>query len=92
MKFEWDFRKSGLNRKKHGVDFEEALEVFDDPHALYGNDREHSILEQRRFVIGFSKDRLLFVVYIEKDGESIRIISARLADRRHHFEYAEQLI
>ncbi|MBK8149617.1 MAG: BrnT family toxin [Acidobacteria bacterium] len=92
MKFEWDFRKAEINQEKHGVDFGEALEVFGDPNALYGNDPEHSISERRFFVIGISKNQLLFVVYVEKDGgETIRIISARRADRRHHFEYAKQL-
>ena len=34
MNFEWDDRKAELNKKKHGVSFEEAVTVFDDADAL----------------------------------------------------------
>ena len=39
MRFEWDENKNRENRKKHGVSFEIAMEVFDDPFCLTSQDR-----------------------------------------------------
>jgi uncharacterized DUF497 family protein len=76
--FVWHEAKAGLNFLKHGISFEEAVTVFDDPlfvlHDAGRND------EARDAVIGFSSlGRLLTVVHIEVDGDYIRIISARRA-------------
>ena len=43
--------------------FGEATEVFYDPNALEGHDTEHSSDEDRFFIIGYSANRLLFVVF-----------------------------
>ena len=37
--FEWDEAKAKSNRRKHGIDFDDAIEVFYDPHALVEQDR-----------------------------------------------------
>jgi uncharacterized protein len=79
--------------EKHGVSFEEATAVFNDPEALDYDDPEHSLIESRSTRIGFSiSGRILFVVYTirrRKDGqETIRIISARQATRRERQAYA----
>jgi len=73
--FEWDEAKAAENQRKHGVSFEEAVTVFDDPLFVL---REASRNEEPRdAAIGFSSiGRLLTVVHIEFDGKSIRIISA----------------
>ncbi len=73
--FAWDAQKALENRRKHGVSFEEAVTVFDDPLFVL---QEASRNEERRdAAIGFSSvGRLLTVVHIEFEGESIRIISA----------------
>ena len=39
MRFEWDENKNRENRKKHGVSFEIAMEVFDDPFSLTSQGR-----------------------------------------------------
>ena len=39
IKFEWDPVKARINRRKHGTVFEDAMDVFDDPHALFEQDR-----------------------------------------------------
>jgi uncharacterized protein len=76
--FEWDVAKASENQRKHGVSFEEAVTVFDDPLFVLQDASRNE--EQRDAAIGFSStDRLLTVVHIEIDGESIRIISARRA-------------
>ena len=48
--FEWDQRKSALNKKKHGVSFDEARTVFLDPSAQMIADPDHSA-EEDRFVM-----------------------------------------
>jgi len=73
--FCWDEAKGAENQREHGVFFEEAATVFDDPLFVL---RDASRNEQPRdAVIGFSSaGRLLTVVHIEVEGEFIRIISA----------------
>lgn len=77
MKFEWDSPKAAANLVKHGVTFDEATEVFYDPNVLEGEDEEHSYDEARSFGIGHSAKRLLFVIFTERRGDVIRLISAR---------------
>jgi uncharacterized DUF497 family protein len=76
--FEWDEAKASENQRKHGVSFEEAVTVFDDPLFVLQDASRNE--EHRDAAIGFSSTgRLLIVVHIEFDGDSIRIISARRA-------------
>ena len=77
MRFEWDDQKAISNVEKHGVTFGEATEVFYDPNALEAHDTEHSGDEDRFVIIGYSARRLLFVVFAQRLGNMIRIISAR---------------
>jgi len=89
IRFEWDRAKNSINKRKHGVSFEEAETVFSDEHALLINDPEHSGEEERFILLGLSAALRTVVVchcYREKD-EVIRIISARKADRseRNHY-------
>ena len=77
--FEWDDNKSTSNFEKHGITFEDAAEVFDDPHSFeYLSRGEHS--EQRCVVVGMAKARLVSVIYTIRTWR-IRIISARAARR-----------
>jgi len=87
VRFEWDPKKAKLNLKKHGVPFEEAATVFYDPLSATFDDPDHSEDENRFITIGLSSsDRLLVVAHTER-GDSLRIISARLAtvhERKRH--------
>jgi uncharacterized DUF497 family protein len=87
VRFEWDDQKAVANLKKHGVSFGEATEVFYDPNALEDYDVGHSDAEARFFIIGLSSRRLLYVIYAERTGEMIRIISARRADQAEQQMY-----
>ncbi len=94
--FQWDPKKSESNFKKHGVLFEEAIEVFSDPRAIEFFDKTHSRSEDRFWIIGKSQDcRVLFVVYsvrrsnVEKE-EYRRIISARSAKRKEQALYDQR--
>jgi uncharacterized protein len=87
LRFEWDQRKADLNLKKHGVSFQEATSVFADKLSVTISDPDHSSLEARFLDLGLShRGRLLVVSYTER-GETIRIISARCADRFERKEY-----
>ena len=77
MRFEWDDQKAVENLAKHGVSFGEATEVFYDPNAVEVEDAEHAYNESRFVIIGYSTTRLLYVVFAERHGDMIRIISAR---------------
>ena len=90
IEFEWDPEKAKRNFKKHGVSFEEAETVFDDPHARIIYDPDHSVEENREIIIGQSdRNRLLFVSFTAR-GNVIRIISARKADQSEHKAYEEK--
>lgn len=88
--FEWDENKNNINKKKHGVSFEEAKTVFDDDRAILFDDPDHSEFEDRFLIIGFSVTENLFIVshcYRQNDNV-IRIISARKATKNEsHFYY-----
>jgi len=87
MRFEWDPKKAKRNLVKHGVPFDEEVTAFYDPLAATFDDPDQSEDEQRYLTVGFSsQDRLLVVAHIQK-GETVRIISARLAivrERKRH--------
>lgn len=77
MNFEWDENKAASNLKKHGVSFDEAKTVFDDPLYIDFYDPDHSDGEDRYIMMGMSlQNRLLLVAYTER-GDAIRLISAR---------------
>ena len=78
---EWDPKKAELNLKKHGIRFEEACTVFDDPLFITFLDEEHSVEEPRYITIGMSnQNRLLLIAHVDR-GERNRLISARKATK-----------
>jgi len=89
MQFEWDAAKATANLSKHGVSFDEAKTVFDDPLYVDFYDPDHSDEEPRYIIIGKSRrDRLLMVSYTERD-DTIRMISARELTPVERKEYEE---
>jgi hypothetical protein len=89
MKFEWDARKARLNFAKHGVSFEEATTVFRDPLSVTAVDPDHSLYENRFVTFGMSSSGALLKVSHTERGESIRIISARIATKNETRIYEE---
>lgn len=88
VKFEWDESKNKSNYQKHGVWFEEAKTAWADQRSLEFFDPEHSENEDRFIRVGHStKNRLLLVVFCERDGATIRVISARKALPKEIKEY-----
>lgn len=77
LTFEWDAEKAEANRIKHGVAFEEAVEVLFDPFVILGDASAGD--EIREWALGYSmKPRLLLVFHLER-GTNTRIVSARPA-------------
>ena len=89
MEFEWNPEKATLNLEKHGVSFQEAATVFNDPLSVTFPDPDHSIRENRYVIIGLSRFEQLLVVAHTDRGEKIRIISARNATRQEKRFYEE---
>jgi len=87
--YEWDDEKAASNLENHGVSFEEAATVFDDPLYVDFYDPDHSVDEHRYLIMGQSTARrLLIVSYTERD-QVVRMISAReltAAERRAYEE------
>lgn len=82
VEFEWDTEKEKQNVKKHGVTFTEASRLFTG-HSTYLElyDDNHSGDEDRFIAIGPVVRGLIVVVYVERNVDIIRIISARKAKR-----------
>jgi len=79
--FVWDSDKAASNASQHGVRFEQAREreVFFDQLACYEDASPQS--EARQACIGLMIDyRLLYVVHVIREGDVLRLISARLAE------------
>lgn len=94
MEFEWDIVKAAKNYRKHGIRFEEAARVFDDPFHLSVQDR----FERGEFrwqTIGVVKGCLVVLVAhtlrFEEGTEIVRIVSARRTERaeRRRYEYSQ---
>jgi uncharacterized protein len=91
LAFDWDYQKARINKRKHGVSFEEAQTVFYDENARLRYDPDHSLDEERYILLGISSALQLLVVshvYREKK-EIIRIISARQATKQESQQYRE---
>lgn len=93
MKFEWNPDKAKRNTAKHGVSFELACRVFDDPLYLLVPDRFEDG-EQRWHAIGLIGEVVILVVvhaYPDPDDEDrIRIIGARKATSHERRRYEQE--
>jgi uncharacterized protein len=85
MEFEWDPAKNAANIAKHGIDFEDAIAVFDEPFYEQRDDRL-DYGEERLAVIGRIGERFLYVVYTWR-SEKRRIVSARWANEHERRAY-----
>lgn len=74
MEFEYDPNKSASNKVKHGIDFEEAKHLWDEPVVVAATDAGSD--DSRTLVFGTIKGKHWTVVVTEREGR-IRLISAR---------------
>ena len=91
MQFEWDNAKVQGNLAKHGLRFDVAARVFDDPERQ-DNDASHAEDgETRRKAVGLIEGRLVTVVYTRR-GEAVRVISARRANGKERRGYDDRAL
>ena len=90
MEFEWHDVKAESNVRNHGISFELAKTVFEDPFAIERLDDRKDYGEERYILVGMAKDHeLLLLAYTEREHR-IRIISARRATQREQDDYFRQ--
>ncbi len=89
MRFVWDEQKNAINKRKHGVSFEEGQTVFSDDNALFMHDPDHSEDEDRFLLLGLSAiARLLVVCHCyREETDKIRIISVWKATKSETKQY-----
>ena len=86
--FVWNDQKAAANPLKHdGITFPQAAEAFFDPFLAVIDASQNN--EARDAAIALDKRwNLLFVVFVEREDDYIRIVSARKATRKER-EYYE---
>jgi uncharacterized DUF497 family protein len=89
-RFIWNRLKAESNHRKHGITFEKATEVFNDPFFIEEYDEENSENEDRYNIIGFVKDIYITVSFTLRDNLT-RIFSARKADIEEEEAYDENI-
>lgn len=87
MNYEWDPAKAAENRRKHGIDFPDAIPALEDPRRLEEVDDRFEYGEVRLRTIGMTVGRVLFVVTTSRGDDWSRIISARRATRHEEARY-----
>jgi uncharacterized protein len=91
MTFEWDKTKNSTNIRKHGIDFNDIPEIFNAP-MIATLDDSVDYNENRYIGIGILRNILAVIIFVEKkDGEVIRIISARKANKYESKIYKEEI-
>lgn len=87
MKYQWDKNKATSNLQKHGIEFADAVSVFSDELAI--TIPENRFDEERFVTIGMDAFGRILVIVFTWRSEDIRLISARLAERRERKQYEE---
>ncbi|MDN5940702.1 MAG: BrnT family toxin [Nitrospira sp.] len=88
VRFEWDETKREANIAKHGIDFSDVSEMFSSL-MLVGPDSRKDYGETRKIGFGLIRGRLMVVAFTGREPNSIRIISARKANKREEAYYQE---
>ena len=85
--FEWDEGKRERNLRDHGIDFDDALQIFDGPTFVRRSDRGD---EARYMVFGFVNGDEAVVICTLRD-RNCRLISGRRARRDERKKYYHRL-
>lgn len=94
LKFEWDNNKNNANKTKHGISFEEAINIFEN-NILIIEDIRFDYKERRFICYGSIDNEIVLTIVYTKRNKSIRIISARKAnikESRTYYEYIKTKI
>jgi uncharacterized protein len=90
MTFDWDEDKRLINARKHGIDFVDALTIFEGDTVTVEDDR-FDYGEARWIILGLYEDRVIVVVHTERENGMTRIISARKATKHEANSYFKQI-
>lgn len=90
MYFEWDEAKNHANLLKHGIDFNDAVLMFQRP-VLSLRDERLDYGEERWISLGWIRTLVGVVVHTEQRGHAVRIISARKATKREAKYYVQRI-
>jgi len=91
MEFEWDENKNGENIRKHGIDFADAWQVFENPLLVKLDDRE-DYGEDRWMGVGMMSNGIVIVLISQKETRKrIRIISMRKATKNERRRYEKAI-
>ena len=90
MKFEWDEDKNRANIRRHRIDFADVYPLFDGP-MFVTLDTRRDYGEDRIIGIGLLHDAVVVVVFVEKAEDTIRMISARKAERHERERFKETI-
>lgn len=85
--FEWDANKNAINKKKHGISFQQSTEVFNDANAVTVEDKRHDYGETRNNTTGFAFGKLWSVIWTPRK-EKKRLISSRRANKKENRRYS----
>ena len=85
--FDWDDGNLYKNEKKHGLKWQEIEEVFFNRPLLVNEDKKHSEKEERCFALGVTNSGKRVYVVFTKRGDRIRVISARLMNKKERSIY-----
>jgi len=88
-KFEWDEQKRLANARKHGIDFADAISIFESDIVVMLDDR-FDYGETRYIAFGLLQGNVIVVAYTER-GKRIRLISARKAVKDEEIYYFKQI-
>jgi uncharacterized DUF497 family protein len=90
MTFDWDEDKRLANARKHGIDFVDAVTIFEGDTVTIEDDR-FDYGEVRWTTLGLYEGRVIVVVHTEREKGVIRIISARKATKHEAKSYFKQI-
>ena len=86
MEFQFDKRKSASNLRKHGIDFQSAQQLWNDPNLVEIDSR--TSVEPRWMVIGKIEGKHWSAVVTYRK-ETIRLISVRRSHKKEVLWYEE---
>lgn len=86
MQFEWDEQKNTLNIQKHGIDFSDTYELFEQP-LLVLKDERKDYKEHRYIGIGYIQQRIMVLVFTRPKKDRVRVISLRKANKREQEKF-----
>ena len=88
MLFEWDDKKRLLNLEKHKIDFADVIQLFKNPY-LTKEDKRKDYGEKRWIALGIVNKVIVVIVFTQR-AQTIRIISARKANKIERSIYNEK--